>query len=200
MTSDTTAQPQSKQWESPVKKKNQRELDKKREATLASKRAKLPYERATTGDRAVTEMQKVLQRFGCQSFGTMMDWERKLLVVQFKYRNQSILIEASTAGYAAAWLRAHPYAPSSTSRRTPRRRRTRTLVEHEREAERVASLAVYSICRDWIKGQVTAVECGILSFEGAFLGQILLGGGRTVLAHMRDNQLLPPGDDAGGET
>jgi hypothetical protein len=30
---------------------------------------------------------------------------------------------------------------------------------------RQGQVAVNSILRDWIKGQVTAVECGILSFE-----------------------------------
>jgi hypothetical protein len=34
---------------------------------------------------------------------------------------------------------------------------------------RQGDVAVNSILRDWIKGQVTAVECGILSFEVVFL-------------------------------
>lgn len=139
----------------------------------------LPYENASSGDRAIAEMQKILQRFGCQSFGSMMDWERKLLIVQFKYRDMNVLVEASTNGYAAAWLKAHPYSY----------RMKRSKVDHEREAQRVASLAVYSILRDWIKGQVMAVETGILSFEGAFLGQVVLPSGMTVLQHAK--QSLP---------
>ena len=55
----------------------------------------------------------------------------------------------------------------------------------------MAEVAVYSLLRDWIKGQVTAIECGILSFEGAFLGQILLPSGRTVLEHATEGNLLP---------
>ena len=55
----------------------------------------------------------------------------------------------------------------------------------------IASIAVYSILRDWIKGQVTAIETGILTFEGAFLGQILLGSGRTVLEHAVKSNMLP---------
>jgi hypothetical protein len=46
-----------------------------------------------------------------------------------------------------------------------------------------AQIATCSILRDWIKGQITAVEVGILTFEGAFLGQLLLPNGRTVLEH-----------------
>jgi len=151
-----------------------------------SPKASLPYENASSGDRAIAEMQKILQRFGCQSFGSMMDWERKLLIVQFKYRDLNVLVEASTNGYAAAWLKAHPYTY----------RTKRTKVEHEREAQRIASLAVYSILRDWIKGQVMAVETGILSFEGAFLGQVVLPSGMTLLQHAKTQMpgLLGSGD------
>jgi ubiquinone/menaquinone biosynthesis C-methylase UbiE len=35
----------------------------------------LPYENATSGDKALAEIQRVLQRFGCQRFGVMTDWE-----------------------------------------------------------------------------------------------------------------------------
>lgn len=133
----------------------------------------LPYETATSGERALAETQRILQNFGCQSFGSMMDWEQQTLIVQFKFRDLSIHVEASIKGYAAAWLRVHPYSS--------RMRRTKT--EHEREAMRVASLAVYSILRDWLKGQFTAIEAGVLTFEGAFLGQIMLPGGMTVLQH-----------------
>lgn len=45
--------------------------------------------------------------------------------------------------------------------------------------------------RDWIKGQVTAIETGVLTFEGAFLGQILLPSGKTVLEHAEAANLLP---------
>jgi hypothetical protein len=58
----------------------------------------------------------------------------------------------------------------------------------------IGQIAVWSILRDWIKGQITAIECGMLSFEGAFLGQIMLPDGQTVLERIeRDNVLpLPP--------
>lgn len=56
-----------------------------------------------------------------------------------------------------------------------------TKIEHERKALEQGMVSIYSVLRDWIKGQITAVETGILSFEGAFLGQILLPSGRTVL-------------------
>ena len=50
-------------------------------------------------------------------------------------------------------------------------------------------LAVNSILRDWIKGQVTAVECGILSFEAVFLPYMLTHDGRPLIE--RVSELLP---------
>lgn len=132
------------------------------------------------------DIQKILQRFGCSSFGHMTDFENGKLLVQFKYKNTPISVEASFKGYAAAWLRENPYGP----------RKKCSKVEWEKKALEKGNTAVYSILRDWIKGQVTAVECGILSFEGAFLGQILLPSGRTVLQHVEDNKMLMIGDAA----
>jgi hypothetical protein len=141
----------------------------------------LPYETATSGQRALDEVQKILQRFGCGSFGHMMDFDKGELLVQFQFRGTPVSIKASLNGYAAAWLKEHPYTY----------RMKRNKIEHEREAKRVAGVAVYSIVRDWIKGQITAIETGILSFEGAFLGQILLPSGKTVLEVAKDQQMLP---------
>jgi hypothetical protein len=140
----------------------------------------LPYENATSGDKALGEIQKILRGFGCKQFGSMVDDEEQSLTVQFKYRGNMVSIKASFSGYAAAWLREHPH--------TNRMRKSK--VEHERVAKDKASVAVYSIVRDWVKGQVTAIETGILSFEGAFLGQILLPNGKTILEHVEKQKLL----------
>jgi hypothetical protein len=142
----------------------------------------LPYENSTSGERALGEIQKLLRGFGCNKFGSMIDDERGEIFVQFEYRTRPVSVKASIKGYAAAWLKEHPHNPS---------RSRCTRVEHERKALDVASVAVYSILRDWIKGQITAIETGILSFEAAFLGQILLGNGKTVLEHAEQSQLLP---------
>lgn len=141
----------------------------------------LPYENATSGDKALGEIQKLLRGFGCKKFGSMVDDEEQSLTVQFEYRGKMVSVKASFSGYAMAWLKEHSY--------TNRMRKTKQ--EHERQAYDKASVAVYSILRDWIKGQVTAIETGILSFEGAFLGQILLPNGQTVLDYARGQNLLP---------
>jgi hypothetical protein len=72
---------------------------------------------------------------------------------------------------------------------TSRRRGTRQ--EHEQAALRQGHIAVNSILRDWIKGQVTAVECGILSFESVFLPYMLTADGRPLLDRIREMELLP---------
>jgi hypothetical protein len=140
----------------------------------------LPYENATSGGAALEDIRKLLTRFGCARFGTMTDTENGQLVVQFTWLGRDVTSTASYRGYAAAWLKEHPYSA-----------RTRgTRQQHEQKALKQAEISVCSILRDWIKGQVMAVETGVLTFEGAFLGQILLPNGRTVLEHAAES-LLP---------
>lgn len=148
----------------------------------------LPYENATSGKKAIDDMQKMLQEFGCGSFGQMMNFETGELLVQFTYRRQQVSVKASANGYAAAWLKKHPY----TSRMRC------TMADHERKAKEIGGIAVYSILRDWIKGQITAVETGILTFEGAFLGQLMLQNGKTVLEHATAAGLLQIENSNGG--
>ena len=140
----------------------------------------LPYENSTSGERALGEIQKILRGFGCSKFGSMVDDDAQEIMVQFEYHGQPVSVRASIRGYAASWLKEHPY--------TNRTRATKT--DHERKAMEIASTAVYSILRDWIKGQTTAIETGILTFEGAFLGQLLLSNGQTVLEHAQSAKLL----------
>jgi hypothetical protein len=142
----------------------------------------LPYENTSSGERAIQDMQKLLRAFGCSKFGQMMDYAAGTLLVQFEYRSYPISVKASVAGYAAAYLKAHPW--------TYRMRGSKA--QHEKKATDIAAIAVYSILRDWIKGQITAIETGVLSFEGAFLGQILLPSGKTILEHAADSRLLLP--------
>jgi hypothetical protein len=55
-------------------------------------------------------------------------------------------------------------------------------------------IAVNSIVRDWIKGQVTAIESGVLSFEAVFMPYMLTADGRTVMDHAAE--LLPKPEQA----
>ena len=141
----------------------------------------LPYENATSGKSAVGEIQKLLKSFGASSFGVMEDFAAGEVIVQFQWRERRVTIKASFKGYAAAWLRHHPRSP----------RAKLTVIQYHRKALAQAEIAVYSILRDWIKGQVTAIEVGMLSFEAAFLGQILLPNGQTVLDQVAATKILP---------
>lgn len=141
----------------------------------------LPYENATSGGAALEDIRKLLTKFGCARFGTMTDAENGELIVQFTHRGHDVTAKASYRGYAAAWLREHPFT-----------HRTRgTQVQHQQKALKQAEVSVCSILRDWIKGQVMAIETGVLTFEGAFLGQIMLPSGKTVLEHATAEKLLP---------
>jgi len=142
----------------------------------------LPYESSTSGERALGEIQKILRGFGCNKFGSMVDDGEGVILIQFEYRGRQCSVKASIKGYAAAYLKAHAPKRYSSAEQDKAR---------EKKAMEVASVAVYSILRDWIKGQVTAIETGILSFEGAFLGQILLASGKTGEEYVFSQKLLP---------
>jgi len=140
----------------------------------------LPYASATSGKGAMTETQRILQSFGATSFGYMEDFSDGTLTVQFQWRERRVTIKANAKGYAQALIREKPY--------TTRMRVSKA--QYEEKAIKQGQIATYSILRDWIKGQITAVEVGMLSFEGAFLGQILLPSGLTFLELAEEKQLL----------
>lgn len=144
----------------------------------------IPYATATSGDKALMELQRTLGKFGCQSFGTMTDAEKGETIVQFRWRNRDVSLRASWKGYAAAWLKDNPYS----------NRMRYTRAQHDQAALKQAQLSVCSVLRDWVKGQVTAVECGIMSFEAAFMPHMLLSTGERVIDRIQAQGLLPAPD------
>jgi hypothetical protein len=50
--------------------------------------------------------------------------------------------------------------------------------------------------RDWIKGQVTAVEAGVLSFEAVFMPYMITADGRTLIERLAETNLLPAPEPA----
>ncbi len=93
----------------------------------------------------------------------MDDFERKTVLLAFKHRGRAIQFEASAKGWAAWFLRETPW--------THRMRKTRQ--QHEAGALEQGMIAVNSILRDWCKGQVTAVECGLMPVEAVFLAHMV---------------------------
>lgn len=148
----------------------------------------LPYENASSGDRAIQDIQKTLRAFGCTRFATGTDYETGEIFVQFDHHGRAVQLKASARGYAAAWLKHNPW----------NHRRKGTRAEYEAKALEIGGIAVYSVLRDWVKGQVTAIEIGILSFESAFLSHIMLPNGQRVIDEIQARGMLPPpaaGDD-----
>jgi hypothetical protein len=141
----------------------------------------IPYASATTGAAAREEITKVLRRFGCESVGFMDDFEKHEVLLAFTHRGRPIQLRASAKGWAQMFLKENPF--------TFRRQGTRQ--DYEQRALRQGLVAVNSILRDWIKGQVTAVECGILSFESVFLPYMLTADGRPLVDRISEAGLLP---------
>jgi hypothetical protein len=110
----------------------------------------------------------------------MDDASRGDVLLAFEHRGQQIQIRVSAKGWAAMWLKKNPYY---------RRRCTRH--EWEQKALHQGLIAVNSMIRDWIKGQITAIESGMLAFEEAFLPYMLTTDGRTLAERIRETNLLP---------
>lgn len=141
----------------------------------------VPYESATSGASAREEITRLLRRMGCESVGFMDDFDANEVLLAFKHRGRSVQLRASAKGWATMYLKAHPY--------TTRMRGTRA--DHEAKALRQGLVAVNSILRDWVKGQVVAVECGIMSFEAVFVPHMLTADGRPVLERLIEAKMLP---------
>lgn len=148
----------------------------------------LPYASATSGMNAREEVQKILKRFGCECVGFMDDYETKSVLLAFSHRGVNIQLRASGLGWASAWLKENPY--------TYRRRTNRQ--DWEQAALAQGMIAVNSILRDWVKGQITAIETGILQFEHVFMPYMLTKDGRSILDHMQ--KLLPAPEEPKAKT
>lgn len=140
----------------------------------------IPYATATSGLKARGEITKYLKHFGCESVGFMDQFHTHTLVLAFTWNGRNIQLKASAQGWANAYLKENPW----NSRRY--------LPEKEWETKWLdqGMIAVNSILRDWVKGQVTAIETGILTFEHVFMPYMLLPNGTTLLEHIQQNNLL----------
>ncbi|MBO4222006.1 hypothetical protein [Bradyrhizobium neotropicale] len=144
-------------------------------------RSNTPYAHATSGVAAHDEITRLLRRFGCESIGFMDDYEAHEVLLVFKHRGRQMQLRASAKGWAALYLKEHPYSY----------RIKRTEKEHRAQALAQGQIAVNSILRDWIKGQLMAIETGILSFEAVFMPFMLTNDGRTLVERADQMGLLP---------
>lgn len=141
----------------------------------------VPYASASSGMKARDEITKMLQRFGCESVGFMDEFEKQSVLLAFTHRGRPVQLRASAKGWAAMWLKENPW--------THRRHGARQ--EWEQAALRQGFVAINSILRDWVKGQITAVECGMLQFEAVFMPYMLTDDGRPVIERLGSLNLLP---------
>lgn len=142
----------------------------------------VPYESATSGMKARDELTNILKRFGCENVGFMDDFANGTVLLAFSHRGRSVQLKASARGWAQMYLKAKPY----------NYQRKGSKAEYEHRVLQQGLIAVNSILRDWVKGQVTAVETGILSFEAMFVAHMITSDGRSVLERIQADNLLPP--------
>jgi hypothetical protein len=139
-----------------------------------------PYAEATSGVAARDDVTKLLRRFGCESIGWMDDYEKHEVLLAFRHRGRHMQLRASAKGWAALYLREHPY----------NYRHKHGEAEHRARALAQGQVAVNSILRDWIKGQIMAIETGILSFEAVFMPYMITNDGRPMYERVEQLGLL----------
>ena len=142
----------------------------------------VPYASATSGGKARDEIVRLLQRFGCEQVGFMDDFQDHSVLLAFRHRGRPIQLRASAKGWAQMYLKEHPF-------RAAYARKSRQA--YEEGALRQGDIAINSILRDWVKGQLTAVETGILSFEAVFLPFMITSDGRPVLERLAETGFIP---------
>ena len=149
--------------------------------------ADVPYARATSGADAREEITRILRRIGCDRIGFMDEYADASVLMAFEHRGRPIQMRASAKGWAAWFLRENPWTV----------RRKCTNPEWKAKALAQGMIAVNSILRDWCKGQVTAVECGIMPAEAVFLAHMVTTSGQAVLELLDDKKMLPPPKEHG---
>ena len=145
----------------------------------------VPYASATSGLKARDDIGKILRTFGCQSVGWLDEYDTNSIVLAFIWNGKRVQLRASANGWASMYLRKKPW----NTRRAKDRR------DYEQQALDQGMIAVNSVLRDWVKGQITAIEIGILSFETVFMPHMLTHEGKTLAESEVITKLLSHGDN-----
>ncbi len=131
----------------------------------------IPYAEATSGMKARNEIMRILKRFGASEVGFLENYEKGTLGLYFMFKGRRVQMEASAKGWAALYLKDNPWTTSRHS----------TKEEYHQKWIDQGFIAVNSILRDWIKGQVTAIETEVISFEALFLPWMLTADGTPLI-------------------
>jgi len=148
---------------------------------MRAPRPAVPYANARSGAAARDEITRMLRLFGCESVGFMDDFDDHSVLLAFRHRGRQVQLRASARGWASMFLKAYPW----------NHRRKSGRVAYEQAALMQGLVAVNSILRDWVKGQITAVECGMMPFESVWLPYMLTNDGRTLSERVGGLNLLP---------
>jgi hypothetical protein len=132
---------------------------------------KIPYANATSGVKARAEIVKMLQGFGCEAVGFMDNFDDHSVLLAFTHRKRQVQLRASAQGWAAMFLKQNQW---NRARRLPKEKWEKAALDQ-------GLIAVNSILRDWIKGELTAIETGVLSFEQVFATHMMLPNGKPVM-------------------
>ncbi|MBO0719047.1 MAG: hypothetical protein J2P55_17190 [Rhizobiales bacterium] len=143
-------------------------------------RSSLPYAYARSGRDARDEIIRVLTKLGCTEVGFLDNFEDHTVTLHFKHRSHTVCLRVDAQGWVKLFLRTNPH--------TSRNKMSRE--EYEQRIIEQGQISVNSILRDWVKGQVTAIECGIVSFEDVFLPFTMLPSGETVSERVKGRNLL----------
>lgn len=150
----------------------------------------VPYASATSGERAKEQTVRILRQFGCKGVGFMDNFEEHSTQLIFYWRNREVSMKVSAQGWASMFLRQNPWN---------HRRHVGEQLWKERALAQ-GEIAMYSVLRDWVKAQITAMESGVMDFETAFLPHMLTRDGRTVRELIGGDDTLflptPAGDEA----
>lgn len=140
----------------------------------------LPYASASSGTKAREEVNRILKHFGCSSIGWMDDYETNSVLLAFTRKGTNVQLRANAQGWANAYLKENPWSY----------RRRYTKAQWEKKAFDQGLIAVNSVLRDWVKGQITAIDTGVLTFEHVFFPYMLTSDGTPMIEHAR--KLLEP--------
>lgn len=136
-------------------------------------------------DRSLSEVQRLLERFGCDQFGFAQE--------KSSTTARRTLLMFRWGGYAFKLDVPLPDPASKMFTHTPKGQR-RTQIQAMDHFEREVCRR-YRVLVLWVKAQLEAISLGVVRMEEAFLNWIMIPGGKTVGDEVRAR--LP--ETAGGK-
>ena len=119
-----------------------------------------------SADRSRTEIERILRRFGADTF--LYGWDREKAVIQFQAEGKQV-----------RFVLPMPDRNDPRFTHTPSKNRERTDVAAQAEWEK-ATRSNWRALALIIKAKLVAIDSGITEFESEFLAHIVLPSGETV--------------------